>query len=95
MFNGWDYSIGYYNKKHNSNFVKPIVRFKGYDDGRYYERDIPHHKCTEEEYAEFYPIVSSDEGYLQLAKYAGGLYCIDWDIEEPHLIFGEHANYVS
>ena len=58
-------------------------------------KTIPHHECTEEEYAEFYPIVSSDEGYLQLAKYAGGLYCIDWDIEEPHLIFGEHANYVS
>ena len=70
------------------------MRFYGFDEGAQFERDIPYHKCTEEEYAEFYPIVSSDEGKLDLGKIFG-LNCIDWDIEDPHLIFGDETNYVG
>ena len=63
---------------------------KGYDnENGYTERDIPYHKCTKEEYAEFHPIVSSEETYLELYKYSG-FNCIDWDdIEDPRLIFGD------
>ena len=39
------------------NFVKLIVKIVGVDSElNYYEKIIPHHKCTEEEYAGFYPI---------------------------------------
>ena len=64
----------------------------GYAEENFFERDIPHHKCTEEEYAEFYPVVSSDERLLEVGKNYG-LNCIDWDVEDPHLLFGDETNY--
>ena len=35
-----------------------IVRMFGGLDGKTIEKTIPYHKCTEEEYAEFYPLRS-------------------------------------
>ena len=48
-------------------------------DGISSEKTIPHHKCTEEEYAEFYPIESNSKGDHDSIKYNGGYTCIDWD----------------
>ena len=47
------------------NYVKMIVKLFSFDkDGLPYEKIILHHECTEEEYNEFYPIVSRQEfGY--------------------------------
>ena len=43
-----------------------IVRLTGVDaDKNYFEKTIPHHECTEEEYAEFYPIIKRQEKNLE------------------------------
>ena len=34
-------------------------------DGNYFEKTIPHHECTEEDYAEFYPIEDDQESVLE------------------------------
>ena len=90
IFNGWDSSEMIHREKGDPNFVKAIVRFYGFNKGAYFERDIPHHKCTEEEYAKFYPIVSSEEIYLKRWK-KQDLNCIDWNFEDPYLIFGDFS----
>ena len=56
-----------------------IVRLTGLKNGIYYEKTIPHHKCTEEEYAEFYPLESDSAAIHDYIKSAGGYNCIDWD----------------
>ena len=39
---------------------------------------VEFHKCTEEDYAEFYPVSTSSASLLKNLKYMG-LYCIDLD----------------
>ena len=68
------------------------MRLTGLDaDKNYFEKTIPHHECTEEDYAEFYPIVKNLEKNLEVTKTLfGGFECIDWDNEdEPILIYGD------
>ena len=70
-----------------------IVRMAGLGpDGKPFEKTIPYHKCTEEEYAEFYPLVSHRERQFQLHEVAGGFNCIDWDNDNPYLVFGDSTN---
>ena len=46
-----------------------IVRLTGVDaDKNYYEKTIPHHECTEQDYAEFYPIVKNMEQNMETIK---------------------------
>ena len=59
QFWGVDHTIwGYpYEEKNDPKYVKMIVKLSGINyNGDYFEKIIPHHKCTEEEYAEFYPL---------------------------------------
>ena len=37
--------------KDDSRYVKWIVRMIGKENGTWYEKILPHHKCTEEDYA--------------------------------------------
>ena len=48
-------------------------------DGISFEKTIPHHKCTEEQYAEFYPVESNSETAHEYFKEIGSYNCIDWD----------------
>ena len=57
--------------------------------GKRIEKTIPHHKCTEEEYAQFSPMVTNSKSRFQKLKDAGGFYCIDWDDQDPYLIYGD------
>ena len=76
--------------KDDPNFVKMIVSFTGHDeDGKKYEQIIPHHECTEEEYVEFYPIVSGKQSFLDNLKEKGGFKCIDWEHEVPYSVYGD------
>ena len=45
--------------KYDPRYVKWIFRLYGKKNGKEVEKILPHHWCTEEDYAEFYPIVSS------------------------------------
>ena len=60
-------------------------------DINYLEKAIPHHKCSEEEIAQFYPVKSESQSSLDFVNNRGGFNCIDWDDEDPHLIFGDRT----
>ena len=44
------------NLKNDLEFVRWHFRLQGQKDGQRYEKILPHHLCTEEDYAEFDPI---------------------------------------
>ena len=54
---------GYLDKevKNDSRYVKWIVRHRGYNDGVLFETLLGIHRCTDDDYAEFYPIKSGSE----------------------------------
>ena len=45
-----------YNQKSDPRYVKYLFRLYGKREGKLYQRVLPYHKCTEEEYNEFYPV---------------------------------------
>ena len=60
QFNYYDETTSSIVNLNDPNYVKMITILSGYDkDGYYFAKTIPHHECTEEEYNEFYPIISS------------------------------------
>ena len=68
-----------------------MIRYSGQETNKrdFFEKSIPFHKCTEEEYAEFYPIREDKKTEFDFKKTSIGFYCIDWDNNEsPHLIYG-------
>ena len=51
--------LGYVDKKprHDPEFVKIITRIRGKENGKQqYEHILTYHECTEEDFAEFYPV---------------------------------------
>ena len=42
--------------KNDSNYVRYIFRITGKKNNQWYERLIPYHVCTMEDYEKFYPI---------------------------------------
>ena len=52
------------------------------------ETVLPFHKCTDEDFAQFYPIAPLQQQRFSSLKEEEGLYCIDWDDENPYLIYG-------
>ena len=76
-------------EKNDPNFVKMVIWQIGQDpDGEYFEKVIPHHTCTEEEYAEFNPFSSISNQSLEKFRALGEFNCIDWDDKDPYLVFG-------
>ena len=54
--------------KDDDRYVKWVFRRLGLKDGVYFERFIPHHRCTESDYAEFFPIEENMEKKLNTIK---------------------------
>ena len=73
-------------------FVKNIARRIIVKDYVRTERIIPFHKCTEADYAEFNPILETQFEALEKRKRGDGLWCLDWDDEDPFLIFGQESD---
>ena len=44
--------------KNDPRYVRWIFRIKGFKGDKEYEKILPYHECTDEDYAEFYPIKS-------------------------------------
>ena len=89
VFTGWSWAKQAFEAKEDPNLVKMIVRMTGLDlQGNYYERIIPHHKCTDEDFQEFYPIVGEQSKEFETKHSAVGFNCIDWDDEDPYMIYG-------
>ena len=50
--------------------------------------------CTDDDYAEFYPITSGEEKELSKIRSEPnrGLFCLDWDEAEPFIIYGDDSS---
>lgn len=73
----------------DSRYVKWIIRFFGKEDTVPYERVVDYHKCTAEDYAQFYPVSTKSEKQLASIRDREdrGFYCLDWDDDSK--IWGE------
>ena len=69
-------------------YVKNHLQYIVYRDSVREYIQVPIHKCTEEDYAQFNPVVTTDQKKLQGFKDMNALYCIDWDDENPFLALG-------
>ena len=70
-------------------FVKIVIKLISNANEGHTERIIPYHKCTQDEYDEFYPIESAKEDmFSSFLVDFGELNCIDWNSEDPYLLFG-------
>ena len=54
--------------KNDPRFVKWIFRLYGKKDNVEFERILPYHECTEEDYTEFYPVQKDQAQTLQRVK---------------------------
>ena len=81
--------------KNDPRYVRYIFRITGKKDDEYFERILPHHVCTEEDYAVFSPIQSHYKEVLDNAKKKEGFLCLDWDDTDPIYSYGreEEANF--
>ena len=52
------------------------------------ETILPFHKCTEEDFSEFNEIAPLQKQRFEDHKEKNGFYCIDWDDDNPLLIYG-------
>ena len=76
-------------------YTRWIFRITGYrDNQQWYEQILPHHVCTDDDYAEFYPITSGEEQLLSEIRSEPnrGLLCLDWDEAEPFFIYGDESS---
>jgi len=73
-------------------YVRWLFHIWGKRDGVAYETFIQHHLCTDEDYAEFYPITEKSKILYQDIRDdpKRDFYCIDWNDEEnPINVYGE------
>ena len=68
-----------------------MVRIWGKKDGIPYNRHLTPHICTDEDYAEFYPIEDASAGMLSEIRRdpKRGFYCLDWDESDPFEAYGD------
>ena len=87
---------GYFDNesKMDPRYVKYIVRARGVRDGVEYEKQLPYHKCTEEEWNAFPPISKASasvyEGVRNDPK--RGMQCLDWQDNEDYTIYGREID---
>ena len=62
------------------------IRHEGIDK----EYILQYHKCTDEDYAEFYPVQKSSEAFLKAMREDPnrGMLCIDWTDDFPFELVG-------
>ena len=79
-------------RKDDPRYVKYTVRTYGKRDGIKYEKIIPYHKCTEEDWALFAPPDKSSFDTIQLIKEnpERGMFCFDYG--EDYQIYGNERN---
>ena len=77
--------------KNDPSYVKFLVRLSGKREGKDFQRILPHYKCTDEDYNKFYPVENNSKILLESLKSDPdrGLFCINWDEDEPLELAGE------
>ena len=80
--------------KDDNRYVKWIFRIYGTDNGKKYERLLPYHVCTQEDYASFYPIEKQAKSKFKRIQEdeKSNFLCIDWDDENPFNIYGHYED---
>lgn len=81
--------------KDDPRYVKYLIRMFGKKDGKEFERLLPYHKCTDEDWKEFTPPSKAFSDSFSAIKNGDvdGMYCLDWtDDVEPILIYGNEKN---
>ena len=73
--------------KDDPRFVKGLLRLFGNRDGIGYERLLPYHKCTDEDWQVFAPPAEDSESMFKTYRDNPdrNLFCIDWDKLEDEL----------
>ena len=80
--------------KDDPRYVRWIFRQYYKSGGEEKERLLSHHKCTDEDYAQFYEIETSKESTLNRVKESDShsFLCLDWDDDEPFTAYGIEAD---
>ena len=75
-------------------YVKWLIRFWGKKGGVPFERNLKMHMCTDEDYAEFYPISEASDSNLEEIRNdpERGFYCPDWNAEDDYEIYGQEID---
>ena len=78
----------------NPTHVKYLTRIIGRKGGEWYEKILSYHKCNETDWEEFAPPskVHADSWINIRDDPKRGFYCLDWDDEEPLVIYGNENN---
>ena len=74
--------------KDDPRFVKNIARYIVKKDFVWTRTNLPFHKCSDEELAQFSPINPLQEDTLQKRMQGTGFFCLDWDDSNPFLVYG-------
>ena len=77
-------------QKNDPRYVKYIVRMYGKRNGEYYQRILPYHKCTDEDFKDFYPVKKQSTNSLQAIRKdpERGMFCLDWN-DDPIALIGD------
>ena len=80
--------------KNDPRYVKWIFRLAGKRKGVDFERILPHYKCTDEDYKQFYPVQKRSKIELETIKAdpKRGFNCINWDEDEPIELIGDYGD---
>lgn len=81
--------------RYDPRFVRYIVRMQYVtESGETRESLMGHHLCTDDDYEKFYPIEPARQSKFQQLK-EKGLLCVDWDNENPILLYGGDMDRTS
>ena len=87
---------GYFDQemKDSSKYVKYIVRARGNREGKKYEKILPYHKCTEEDWNSFPTIARASSSVYESVKNdpKRGMFCLDWQDNEDYSIYGREID---
>ena len=80
--------------KNDPKYVKYLVNLHGRRNGVAYRRVLSYHKCTNEEYDEFYPVKPTQAHKLKdiWEDPERGMFCIDWNDDDPIEITGHELD---
>ena len=75
-------------QKNDPKYVKYIFRLAGKKNGISYQKILPYHTCTDEDYDQFYPVQTTSKKLLGKLREDPdrGLMCIDWKSDDPELV---------
>ena len=72
-------------------YIKYIFRLYGKRKGEYYQRILPYHTCTDDDYDKFYPVKKSSVSFLKKIREnpERGMFCLDWNDDDPIELIGD------